>query len=70
MLKRVFSTDDRWCGVAGAGDDELIVGADASVGVRLRVEQSAGDRVRARLGNVEGVEVQPKLADVQVGLQL
>ena len=71
MLKRVFPADNWGRGIPGAGHDELIVGADAAVGVLFAVEDpgAVGRRLHAGLSNVEGVEIQPQLADVRVCLE-
>lgn len=70
MLKAVHSANHGRRGVSRACHDELIVGADAAVGVRIRVEDAAAGSVgaHARLGNVERVEVKPQLTNVQVCL--
>ena len=66
MLQGVLPTNDGWSWVSRTRHDELIVGADAAVGIRMRVKYSARHRVHAGLSDVERVEVQPQLADVQI----
>ena len=70
MLKAVHSANYGRRGVSRACHDELIVGADTAVSVRIRVEDAAAGSVgaHARLGNVERVEVQSQLTNVQICL--
>ena len=69
MLKGVLPANDWGRRISGAGHNELIVGADASVGVRDGVEQSARCCFHAWLSDVESVEVKPQLTDVCICLK-